>query len=172
MSDYQLILLVLWLLSDEETDALVCNWTVSTWNFIVQWYVFFFLKMSFKPLCHYIIIIKIQKSLTLYQYFLMWPHSNPLFILSRVHLMQHAFTFTFHFHALEKEMATHFSVLAWRIPGMGEPGGLLSMGLHRVGHDWSDLAAAFPELKLSLFLAIYKVEPLNIIKVLSRATTE
>ena len=45
------------------------------------------------------------------------------------------FTFTFHFHALEKEMATHSSVLAWRIPGMGEPGGLLSMGLHRVGHD-------------------------------------
>ena len=51
------------------------------------------------------------------------------------------FTFTFHFHALEKEMATHFSVLAWRIPGMGEPGGLLSMGLHRVGHDLSNLAA-------------------------------
>ena len=45
------------------------------------------------------------------------------------------FTFTFHFHALEKEMATHSSVLAWRIPGMGEPGGLLSMGLYRVGHD-------------------------------------
>ena len=45
------------------------------------------------------------------------------------------FTFTFHFHALEKEMATHSSVLAWRIPGTGEPGGLLSMGLHRVGHD-------------------------------------
>ena len=43
-------------------------------------------------------------------------------------------TFTFHFHALEKEMATHSSVLAWRIPGMGEPGGLPSMGLHRVGH--------------------------------------
>ena len=43
--------------------------------------------------------------------------------------------FTFHFHALEKEMASHFSVLAWRIPGTGEPGGLLSMGLHRVGHD-------------------------------------
>ena len=52
------------------------------------------------------------------------------------------FTFTFHFHALEKEMATHSSVLAWRTPGMGEPGGLPSMGLHRVGHDWSDLAAA------------------------------
>ena len=45
------------------------------------------------------------------------------------------FPFTFHFHALEKEMATHSSVLAWRIPGTGEPGGLLSMGLHRVGHD-------------------------------------
>ena len=45
------------------------------------------------------------------------------------------FTFTFHFHALEKEMATHSSVLAWRIPGMGEPGGLPSMGSHRVGHD-------------------------------------
>ena len=45
------------------------------------------------------------------------------------------FTLTFHFHALEKEMATHSSVLAWRIPGMGEPGGPLSMGLHRVGHD-------------------------------------
>ena len=42
---------------------------------------------------------------------------------------------TFHFHALEKEMATHSSVLAWRIPGTGEPGGLLSMGSHRVGHD-------------------------------------
>ena len=45
------------------------------------------------------------------------------------------FTFTFHFHALEKEMATHSSVLAWRIPGTGEPGGLPSMGSHRVGHD-------------------------------------
>ena len=43
--------------------------------------------------------------------------------------------FAFHFHALEKEMATHSSILAWRIPGMGEPGGLPSMGLHRVGHD-------------------------------------
>ena len=45
------------------------------------------------------------------------------------------FTFTFHFHALEKEMETHFSVLAWRILGTGEPGGLPSMGSHRVGHD-------------------------------------
>ena len=52
------------------------------------------------------------------------------------------FTFSFHFHALEKEIATHSSVLAWKIPGTGEPGGLPSMGSHRVGHDWSDLAAA------------------------------
>ena len=52
------------------------------------------------------------------------------------------FTFTFHFHALEKEMATHSSILAWRNPGTGEPGGLPSMGLHRVRHDWSNLAAA------------------------------
>ena len=52
------------------------------------------------------------------------------------------FTFTFHFHALEKEMATHSSTLAWRIPGMEEPGRLPSLGSHRVGHDRSDLAAA------------------------------
>ena len=52
------------------------------------------------------------------------------------------FTFTFHFHALAKEMATHSSVLAWRIAGTGEPAGLPSMGLLRVGHDWSDLAVA------------------------------
>ena len=50
------------------------------------------------------------------------------------------FSFTFHFHALDKEMATHSSVLAWRIPGPGESGGLLSMGSHRVSHDWRDLA--------------------------------
>ena len=52
------------------------------------------------------------------------------------------FTFTFHFHALEKEMAPHSSVLVWRIPGTAEPGGLPPMGSHRVGHDWSNLAAA------------------------------
>ena len=50
------------------------------------------------------------------------------------------FTFTFHFHAMEKAMATHSSVLAWRIPGMAEPGGLPSMESHRVGNDWSNLA--------------------------------
>ena len=53
--------------------------------------------------------------------------------LSRIRLSD--FTFTFHFHALEKEMATHFSVLAWRIPGTAEPGRLPSVGSHRVGHD-------------------------------------
>ena len=52
---------------------------------------------------------------------------------SRIRLSD--FTFTFHFHALEKEMATHSTVLAWRIPGTGEPGGLPSMESHRVGHD-------------------------------------
>ena len=52
------------------------------------------------------------------------------------------FTFTFHFHALEKETAAHSSVLAWRIPGMAEPGGLPSKGSHRVGHDWRGLAAS------------------------------
>ena len=59
-----------------------------------------------------------------------------------------------HFHALEKEMATHSSVLAWRIPGMAEPGGLLSMGSHRVGHDWSDLAAA-AELPITSFKVVF-----------------
>ena len=57
--------------------------------------------------------------------------------------------FHFHFPALEKEMATHSSVLAWRIPGTGEPGGLPSMGSQRVGHDWSDLAAATLPVLLS-----------------------
>ena len=53
----------------------------------------------------------------------------------RVRHLLNDFTFTFYFHALQKEMATHSSVLAWRIPGMGKPGGLPSMGSHRVGHD-------------------------------------
>ena len=60
------------------------------------------------------------------------------------------FTFTFHFHALEKEMATLSSVLAWRIPGTGEPGGLPSLGSHRVGHDWSDLAAADDRTRMNV----------------------
>ena len=63
------------------------------------------------------------------------------------------FTFTFHFHALEKEMTTHSSILAWRIPGTGDPSGLPSMGSHRVGHDWSDLAAAAASFQ-SLYIFI------------------
>ena len=55
--------------------------------------------------------------------------------VAKSHDMTEDFTFTFHLHALEKEMATHSSVLAWRIPGTGEPGGLLSMGSHRVGRN-------------------------------------
>ena len=69
-----------------------------------------------------------------------WWATVPGVTKSRTRLSD--FIFTFHFHALEKEMATHSSILAWRIPGTGEPGGLPSMGSHRVGHDWSDLAAA------------------------------
>ena len=70
------------------------------------------------------------------------------------------FTFTLHFHALEEEMATHSSVLAWKIPGKGEPGGLPSMGSHRVGHDWSDLAAAAmrPNVMILVFL-IFSFKP-------------
>ena len=60
------------------------------------------------------------------------------------------FTFTFHFHALEKEMATPSSVLAWRIPGTGEPCGLSSVGSHRVRHDWNDLAAVASSIKSQL----------------------
>ena len=58
------------------------------------------------------------------------------------------FTFSFHFHALETDMATHSSILAWRIPGTEDPGGLPSMGSHRVRHDWSYLAAASLGCKL------------------------
>ena len=65
------------------------------------------------------------------------------------------FTFTFHFRALEKEMATHSSVLAWRIPGKGEPGGLPSMGSHRVGHDWSDLAVVAVDLYFNFKIFIF-----------------
>ena len=64
------------------------------------------------------------------------------------------FTFTFHFHALEMEMATHFSVLAWRIPAAEEPSGLPSMWSHRVGRDWSDLAAAAAALQLYSYMFV------------------
>ena len=73
------------------------------------------------------------------------------------------FTFIFHCHASEKEMAIHSSILAWRIPGTGEPGGLPSMGSHRVGHDWSDLAAAamLPFISLSMLFIHFPYCPLN-----------
>ena len=63
------------------------------------------------------------------------------------------FTFTFHFHALEKAMAIHTSVLAWRIPGMGEPGRLPSMGSHRVGPDWYSLATQAYIISLLLLIS-------------------
>ena len=68
------------------------------------------------------------------------------------------FTFTFHCDALEKEMATHSSILAWRIPGTEEPGGLPSIGSHRVGHDWCELAAAAAKFVICVdFLYINKI---------------
>ena len=76
-------------------------------------------------------------------------YSSPLRVLSD-------FTFTFHFPALEKEMATHSSVLAWRIPWMEEPGRLPSMGSHRVGHDWSNLAAAAAALHIQNYVKIWR----------------
>ena len=81
------------------------------------------------------------------------------------------FTFTFHFHALEKEMATHSSVLAWRIPGMEEPGGLPSMGSHRVGHDWSDLAAAAHPQGRKFSSTSWKGEYQRILGYIFRTTT-
>ena len=71
------------------------------------------------------------------------------------------FPFTFHFHALEKEMATHSGVLAWRIPGTGEPGGLPSMGSHRVGHDRSDLAAALTIIAMLYIRSAECIYPLT-----------
>ena len=74
------------------------------------------------------------------------------------------FTFTFHFHALKKEMATHSSVLAWRIPGTEEPGRRLSMGLHRVGHNWSDLATtAMTFAHWCYFYDHFNLQQLNIL---------
>ena len=75
---------------------------------------------------------------------------------SRIRLSD--FSFTFHFHALEREMATHSSVLAWRIPGTGQPSGLPSVGSHRVAHDWSHLAAA-ASVRASLMAQIVKNLP-------------
>ena len=63
------------------------------------------------------------------------PHRLQSMGVAKIQILLDEFTFTFHFHALEKDMAPHSTVLAWRIPGMGEPGGLLSVGSHRVGHN-------------------------------------
>ena len=93
------------------------------------------LKMSLMILKWYPMILDKSLSLLLVGSYAFCHSPHPLTRLSN-------FTFTFHFHALEKEMATHSSILAWRIPGMAEPGGLPSMGSQRVRHDWSDLAAA------------------------------
>ena len=75
-------------------------------------------------------------------------------LLSRTRLSD--FTFTFHFHALEKEMATHSNVLAWRIPGTEEPGGLPSMGSHRVGHDGSDLVVVVVVVLSRSFMVLWR----------------
>ena len=76
-------------------------------------------------------------------------------------------TFTFHFHALEKEMATHSSVLAWRIPGTGETGGCRLWGSHRVGHNWSDLAAAYMSSSTSILKARILSLPKKIVELFS-----
>ena len=131
----------------------------------MPWQVLFGINFKMREWTHYYVILSLFKSLT----FKIWGtrrshfgegNGNPLqysclenpidggawwaavhgVARSRTRLSN--FTFTFHFHALEKEMATHSSVLAWRIPRTREPGGLPSMGSHRVRHDWSDLAAA------------------------------
>ena len=72
------------------------------------------------------------------------------------------FTFTFHFHALEKDKATHSSVLAWRIPGTGEPGGLPSVGSHRGGHDWSGLAAAAACYKCAFMALVFECSVVSV----------
>ena len=81
------------------------------------------------------------------------------------------FTFTFHFHALEKEMATHSRVLAWRIPGMAEPGGLPSLGSHRVGHDWSDSPGKNTGVGCHFLLQCMKVKVKSLSRVWLLATS-
>ena len=72
------------------------------------------------------------------------------------------FTFTFHFPTMEKEMATHSSVLAWRIPGTGEPGRLLSMGSHRVGHDWKRLSSSSGSIDRRSRIECLKIKPIHL----------
>ena len=97
------------------------------------------------------LLVKYLNTIPVHKYWRRQWHSTPVLLPGKFHGQRSLvgavhgvarsrtrlrdFTFAFHFHALEKEMATHSSVLAWRIPGTGEPGGLLSLGSHRVGHD-------------------------------------
>ena len=81
------------------------------------------------------------------------------------------FTFTFNFHALEKEMATHSSILTWRIPGTGEPGGLLPMGSHRVGHDSSDSVVVVVYLKKNYSLFIWNLNLTSILHFIQQRHT-
>ena len=106
--------------------------------------VYMVFAFSANHLCCYLLYTFLEVKFELFSY----PNTNRGAWWAAVHGVVKSrtrlsnFTFTSHFHALEKEMATHSSVLAWRIPGTGEPGGLPSPGSHRVGHDWGDLAAA------------------------------
>ena len=102
---------------------------------------------------HYLILPRVEKAMATHSGILAWkipwtedPGRLHGVLKSRTWLSD--FTFTFHFHSLDKVMATHSTILAWRIPGTEEHGWLLFMGLHRVRHDWSDLAAAAAVLVL------------------------
>ena len=87
---------------------------------------------------------------------------EPVHGVAKSRMQLNDFTFTFRFHALAKEMATHSSVLSWRIPGTGEPSGLPSMGSHRVGHDWRDLAAAAATLLFWLWRSKLPYEQVHV----------
>ena len=86
-----------------------------------------------------------------------WTEEAAVHGVSKSRTQLSDFTFTFHFHALEKEMATHSNVLAWKLPGTGEPGGLPSMGSHRVGHDLAAAAILFCDIRLSLCMLMLSV---------------
>ena len=101
------------------------TWVLQFWE--ISLYCLFYYLFS---LIHHIFLLEAED----------WTFGILSLILSLIYCC--LFTFTFHFHAVEKEMATHSSILAWRIPGTGEPGGMPSLRSYRVGHDWSDLAAA------------------------------
>ena len=107
---------------------------------------------SFNNSYSFCLIVQVWHKIAFYQWKRQW-HPTPVLLSGKSHGQRSPSPWgreesdttewlPFHFHALGKEMATHSSVLAWRIPGTGEPGGLPSMGSHRVGHDWSNLAAA------------------------------